>query len=97
MRAVRAKAWKRWVRRTQQMEFQRWLASVAAWPFRDRLRYCKLVLFPPRRARKSAAEQKIIAARKKKREARKITRTTQAVREDFESRKRKRQKRRARK
>ena len=35
------------------------------------MRYCKLVLFPPRRARQSAAEQKIRAARKQARQERK--------------------------
>jgi len=71
MRAVRTKAWKREIRRANQAQWDRYLTDVARWPFKTRWKFAWLVLFPPARHRKSAAEQKIIEVRKERRSKRK--------------------------
>ena len=68
MRAVRAKKIRQSFRRARQAQWDRWMTNVALWPFRDRWNFALLVLFPPKKHRQSAAEQRIIKARKQRRQ-----------------------------
>ena len=75
MRAVRTKAWKREIRRANRANWERFITGIAMWPLRQRIRFAWVVLFPPKKYRKSAGERKVLAARKKMRVKKKAART----------------------
>ena len=58
---------RRVIRREFRAQWTEYLNTVASWSFRERLRFARLILFPPRRNRRNAERERKRVARKAQR------------------------------